>query len=252
MGRGLDRLLFVGWHQATELCYSGLSCAGSDHGGIGQPPGRASLGNSGRVDANCLQDDYAGGCGAGRGPADRGPHVLARRRDSGTRVDHAARRGRRGLGLVATPRVAGGLDDAGDPLAGPAFRCWPLPWCVSIDIRTAPCLPSGSVRSCAEPAIGSFNYARPSLVFYTGQRIEKFQSAADIAEFFRTHPHDAFFFTTTEQYALIADAIPADVQVIDAAHGSSKRARCCCWAGRWSRSIATASRKASPQLGVTL
>ena len=66
-----------------------------------------------------------------------------------------------------------------------------------------------------QAAIGSFNYFRPSFVFYTGQSVAEFDSTDDVQSFFAAHPGTAFIVTTEDAYRTLAPTLPADVTVLD-------------------------------------
>jgi 4-amino-4-deoxy-L-arabinose transferase-like glycosyltransferase len=67
-----------------------------------------------------------------------------------------------------------------------------------------------------QPAIGSFHYFRPSLVFYTGRPIDEFDTADKVRSFFAAHPQSAFVFTTDESFDKLDSALPPDVSVLNA------------------------------------
>ena len=66
-----------------------------------------------------------------------------------------------------------------------------------------------------QAAIGSFNYFRPSFVFYTGRPVAEFESTDDVQSFFASHPGTAFIVTTEDAYRTLAPTLPTDVTVLD-------------------------------------
>lgn len=65
------------------------------------------------------------------------------------------------------------------------------------------------------PAVRTFGYYRPSLVYYTRQPVRQIFAPEDVGKFFREHPSDAFLFTNEKDYERLADVLPADVTVLD-------------------------------------
>ena len=65
------------------------------------------------------------------------------------------------------------------------------------------------------PAIRTFGYYRPSLVFYTRQPIRQIFAPDDVGDFFRSHPDDAFLLTNDQEYGRLAGVLPADVTVLE-------------------------------------
>lgn len=66
------------------------------------------------------------------------------------------------------------------------------------------------------PAIGSFHYFRPSLVFYTDCPIGEFDTPDKVPSFFAAHPRCTFVFTTRESFEKLRSALPSDVTVLGA------------------------------------
>ncbi|MEX2113081.1 MAG: glycosyltransferase family 39 protein [Pirellulales bacterium] len=66
-----------------------------------------------------------------------------------------------------------------------------------------------------QPAIGSFHFFRPSLVFYTDHSIEELQGPEEVTAFFAAHPETAFLITTDERIERLASALPPGIAVLD-------------------------------------
>jgi hypothetical protein len=66
-----------------------------------------------------------------------------------------------------------------------------------------------------QPAIASFNYFRPSLVFYADHEIAEFSAPDDVPSFFAKQDGPAFLFTTDEAYEGLSSSLPDDVVVLD-------------------------------------
>jgi 4-amino-4-deoxy-L-arabinose transferase-like glycosyltransferase len=66
-----------------------------------------------------------------------------------------------------------------------------------------------------EASIGSFQYFRPSLVFYTDRPIDEFDTADKVRSFFAAHPQSAFVFTTDESFEKLGAVLPPDVSVLE-------------------------------------
>ena len=65
------------------------------------------------------------------------------------------------------------------------------------------------------PAVACYQYFRPSLVFYVDHPIERFISAPQACEFFRTHPENAFLITLEDHYVQYAKDLPPGVTVLE-------------------------------------
>ena len=70
-------------------------------------------------------------------------------------------------------------------------------------------------HASGEPHVATFHYFRPSMVFYGHGSVGKLPEAADVAQFFATHPTDAFVYTVDEQMAELSKELPADVVVLE-------------------------------------
>ena len=66
-----------------------------------------------------------------------------------------------------------------------------------------------------QPTIASFNYFRPSLVFYADHEIAEFSAPDDVPSFFANEHGPAFMFTTDEAYEGLSSSLPEDVVVLD-------------------------------------
>jgi hypothetical protein len=75
---------------------------------------------------------------------------------------------------------------------------------------------AGSTPRGQQPTIASFDYFRPSLVFYTDRTIEQLETPEEVQSFFAAHPGTAFVFTTDERFEQLGAALPAEVSVLDA------------------------------------
>ncbi len=70
--------------------------------------------------------------------------------------------------------------------------------------------------AAGEVVLGSYEYFRPSLVFYTEQPIAEFNQPADIRDFFVQHPGQAYLITMDEPYReRLASILPPDVVILD-------------------------------------
>ena len=63
--------------------------------------------------------------------------------------------------------------------------------------------------------MATFRYFRPSMVFYGHQPVAKLPEPADVAQFFASHPTDAFFYTVDEQMPALDGKLPSDVVVLE-------------------------------------
>ncbi len=66
-----------------------------------------------------------------------------------------------------------------------------------------------------QPTIASFNYFRPSLVFYADHEIAEFSAPDDVPIFFANEQGPAFLFTTDDAYKGLSSSLPDDVVVLD-------------------------------------
>ena len=69
--------------------------------------------------------------------------------------------------------------------------------------------------STNRPTIAQYQFARPSMVYYAGHRIEPMLSGNQVRHFFETHPQDAFLVTTDDRLPEIQTGVPGDVQVLE-------------------------------------
>ncbi|HTM54786.1 MAG TPA: glycosyltransferase family 39 protein [Pirellulales bacterium] len=62
--------------------------------------------------------------------------------------------------------------------------------------------------------LASYRFFRPSLVFYSGRYVEKLSAPEDVAQFFDSHPGEAFLVTTDAELAKLRGQLPLDVSVL--------------------------------------
>jgi len=71
-----------------------------------------------------------------------------------------------------------------------------------------------AVPSSTSAPLASYRFFRPSLVFYSGRNVEKLSAPEEVAQFFDSHPGEAFLVTTDAELAKLRGQLPLDVSVL--------------------------------------
>jgi hypothetical protein len=69
--------------------------------------------------------------------------------------------------------------------------------------------------STSRPHVAQYDYARPSVVFYTRQHVKACQTPEQVGDFFRQHAEDAFLLTPEDQLSQLATVLPKGVSVLE-------------------------------------
>ncbi len=137
-----------------------------------------------------------------------------------------------GLALIGLPLLFGAVaawwvaarGNAGQALGvvtccSAAFLCAALGWAAG-RVGQFQNTPSLATRILAEagdapPAVITYGYWRPSLVFYTGAHTVELTNDQDVAKFFAEHSQAAFLVTPEAEYGRLRAVLPADVTALD-------------------------------------
>jgi 4-amino-4-deoxy-L-arabinose transferase-like glycosyltransferase len=65
-----------------------------------------------------------------------------------------------------------------------------------------------------QETVASFEYFRPTMVYYGQHPVATLKQPQDVADFFREHPQGAFLYTLDEKLPKLADALPPEVTVL--------------------------------------